>query len=140
MRGEEERRKRERGDQKMGVAHSYCNKLLLEVRGGRGGMSAEGRCCFVPFHLLSLPYILPSSPLCPPPSPPSSPPPGKWTTYRSMAEETTDKVVELGGFTDVKECQTNGYILDGGDGWYETLFIRLIQDFGVDVEVRARSP
>ena len=56
-----------------------------------------------------------------------------------MAEETMDKVVELGGFTDVKKCQTDGYILEGGDGWYETLFIRLIQDFGVDVEVCAKS-
>ena len=56
-----------------------------------------------------------------------------------MAEETTDKLVKIGEFTNAKECQTDGYILDGGDEWYETLFIRLIQDFGVDVEVRAIS-
>ena len=56
-----------------------------------------------------------------------------------MAEETTDKLVKIGEFTNAKECQTDGYILDGGDEWYETLFIRLIQDFGVDVEVCAIS-
>ena len=98
----------------------------------------------LPSTLLSLPFPSSLHPLSPPPLSPlpfslSSflPPQGKWTTYRSMAEETTDKLVEIGEFTHAKECQTDGYILDGGDGWYETLFIRLIQDFGVDVEVCA---
>ena len=46
-----------------------------------------------------------------------------------------DKIVEVGGFTEVKECQTDGYMLEGGDGWYPTLFIRLVQDYGLDIEV-----
>ena len=57
---------------------------------------------------------LPSSLLLPPPSSSSLPfpslplpiplllPPGKWTTYRSMAKETMDKVVEVGKLEDVK--------------------------------------
>ena len=61
---------------------------------------------------------------------------GKWTTYRSMASDTMDKVVEVGEFTEAKECQTDGFILEGGDGWYNTLFIRLIQDYGLDTSVR----
>ena len=64
--------------------------------------------------------------------------PGKWTTYRSMSKDTVDKVVEVGGFTEVKESQTDGYMLEGGDGWYPTLFIRLVQDYGLDIEVLYR--
>ena len=60
---------------------------------------------------------------------------GKWTTYRSMSKDTVDKVVEVGAFEDSKGCQTDGYTLEGGDGWYPTLFIRLVQDYGLDVEV-----
>ena len=63
------------------------------------------------------------------------PPPGKWTTYRSMAMECVDRAVEVGGLADEKGCQTDGFLLEGGDGWYPTLFIRLIQDYGLDVEV-----
>lgn len=53
-----------------------------------------------------------------------------------MAKETMDKVVEVGKLEDVKGCQTDGFLLEGGDGWYPTLFIQLVQDYGVDVEVR----
>ena len=61
---------------------------------------------------------------------------GKWTTYRSMAEETMDRAI--------KECNlhplhhksvTKGLLLDGAHEWTPTLFIRLIQDFGLDTEV-----
>lgn len=53
-----------------------------------------------------------------------------------MAKETMDKVVEVGKLEDVKGCQTDGFLLEGGEGWYPTLFIQLVQDYGVDVEVR----
>lgn len=52
-----------------------------------------------------------------------------------MAQDTVDRAVEVGGLTDEKACQTDGFILEGGDGWYPTLFIRLIQDYGFDLEV-----
>ena len=60
---------------------------------------------------------------------------GKWTTYRSMSKDAVDKVVEVGAFEETERCQTDGYILEGGDGWYPTLFIRLVQDYGLDIEV-----
>ena len=37
---------------------------------------------------------------------------------------------------DERGCQTDGFMLEGGDGWYPTLFIRLIQDYGFDIDVR----
>ena len=36
---------------------------------------------------------------------------------------------------DEKGCQTDGFFLDGGEGWSPTLFIRLIQDYGFDIDV-----
>lgn len=64
---------------------------------------------------------------------------GKWTTYRSMAKDTMDKVVQVAGLEDSKGCQTDGYMLEGGGGWYPTLFIRLVQDYGLDIDVRKCS-
>ncbi len=52
-----------------------------------------------------------------------------------MAVDTIKEALKVGGFTDTKGCQTDGFMLVGGDGFYPTLFIRLIQDYGVDEEV-----
>jgi len=60
---------------------------------------------------------------------------GKWTTYRHMAEETVDKCVEVFDFKTKNGCVTKGLLLDGAHNWSPTLFIRLIQDFGLDNSV-----
>ena len=60
---------------------------------------------------------------------------GKWTTYRSMAEETVDRAIEVCGLKPVRGCLTKGLLLHGAHGWTPTLFIRLIQDFGLDAGV-----
>jgi glycerol-3-phosphate dehydrogenase len=60
---------------------------------------------------------------------------GKWTTYRHMAEETVDKCIEVCNLSPTLPCQTKGLLLDGAHEWSPTLFIRLIQDFGLDNEV-----
>ncbi|KAK2141192.1 hypothetical protein LSH36_1143g00045 [Paralvinella palmiformis] len=60
---------------------------------------------------------------------------GKWTTYRHMAEETVDKAVEVCKLKPKNDCVTKGLLLEGAHGWTPTLFIRLIQDFGLDSEV-----
>ncbi|CAG5128768.1 unnamed protein product [Candidula unifasciata] len=57
---------------------------------------------------------------------------GKWTTYRSMAEETMDKAVEVCKLKPSGPCRTKGLLLDGAHGWSPTLFIRLVQDFGLE--------
>lgn len=62
---------------------------------------------------------------------------GKWTTYRHMAEETLDKAIEVCGLKPSKPCQTKGLLLDGAHGWTPTLFIRLVQDFGLENEVKS---
>lgn len=49
-----------------------------------------------------------------------------------------DRVVEMGRLQKEGQgrCCTDGYILDGGENWYPTSFIRLIQDYGLDIDVR----
>uniref|UniRef100_A0A8D8U3P6 Glycerol-3-phosphate dehydrogenase n=1 Tax=Cacopsylla melanoneura TaxID=428564 RepID=A0A8D8U3P6_9HEMI len=61
---------------------------------------------------------------------------GKWTTYRSMASETIDAVLEA--VPEIKpkhrECQTDCLLIEGAHGWTPTMYIRLVQDFGLECE------
>lgn len=81
---------------------------------------------------------------------------GKWTTYRQMAEETVDEALKefslssarlrnpprVSGTSVVDDgatldgtCQTHQVRLVGAHGWSKTLFINLIQHFGIETEV-----
>ncbi|KAK1165735.1 glycerol-3-phosphate dehydrogenase, mitochondrial-like [Acipenser oxyrinchus oxyrinchus] len=59
---------------------------------------------------------------------------GKWTTYRSMAEETLDSAMKAHKMKSSK-CNTVGLMLEGGKDWTPTLYIRLVQDYGLEMEV-----
>ena len=81
---------------------------------------------------------------------------GKWTTYRQMAEETVDEAVQsfalktqpllevprISGTEMIDDgapldgtCQTHQVRLLGAHGFSKTLFINLIQHFGVETQV-----
>ncbi|XP_055316527.1 glycerol-3-phosphate dehydrogenase, mitochondrial isoform X2 [Sitodiplosis mosellana] len=61
---------------------------------------------------------------------------GKWTTYRAMAEHTMDAAIKACNLQPEKEsCQTDGMLLEGAHGWTPTMYIRLVQDFGLECEV-----
>ncbi|KAH9898619.1 FAD dependent oxidoreductase-domain-containing protein [Xylariomycetidae sp. FL2044] len=81
---------------------------------------------------------------------------GKWTTYRQMAEECVDAAVKEFGlptkpFVDAPRvsgteavddgaildgsCQTHNVRLVGAHGFSKTLFINIIQHFGIETEV-----
>ncbi|KAL3281271.1 hypothetical protein HHI36_004484 [Cryptolaemus montrouzieri] len=61
---------------------------------------------------------------------------GKWTTYRSMAEETIDIAIEACGLKPKKPLsQTAGILMEGAHEWTPTMYIRLVQDFGLECEV-----
>ncbi|KAL4608937.1 glycerol-3-phosphate dehydrogenase, mitochondrial-like [Arapaima gigas] len=59
---------------------------------------------------------------------------GKWTTYRSMAQETLDAAIKAHQLP-AGPCRTVGLTLEGGKDWTPTLYIRLVQDYGLEVEV-----
>ena len=51
-----------------------------------------------------------------------------------MAEETVDKCIKVCKLKAGKSA-TKGLLLDGAHDWTPTMFIRLIQDFGLDHKV-----
>lgn len=81
---------------------------------------------------------------------------GKWTTYRQMAEEAVDEAIktfnlqtravlnapDVSGTEQVNDgarlngtCQTHQVKLVGAHGFSKTLFINLIQHFGVETDI-----
>ncbi|KAI8830277.1 FAD dependent oxidoreductase-domain-containing protein [Chytriomyces cf. hyalinus JEL632] len=61
---------------------------------------------------------------------------GKWTTYRAMAQETIDKAVEVFDLGEkAGPCISERTILVGTAGWTPNMFIKLIQNFGIETEV-----
>ncbi len=52
-----------------------------------------------------------------------------------MAEETVDRCIETANLKPTNGCVTKGLILNGGEKWTPTSYIRLVQDYGLDTEV-----
>merc|ERR1719353_1060523 len=58
---------------------------------------------------------------------------GKWSTYRAMAEELVDRVIQFKG-DKLPKCGpsiTKEIKLIGGDGWHNLLYIELVQAYGI---------
>lgn len=51
-----------------------------------------------------------------------------------MAEETLDAAIKAHNLQ-AGPCRTVGLLLEGGKDWSPTLYIRLVQDYGLEVEV-----
>lgn len=51
-----------------------------------------------------------------------------------MAEETLDAAIKAHSLP-AEPCKTVGLMLEGGKGWTPTLYIRLVQDYGLENEV-----
>jgi glycerol-3-phosphate dehydrogenase len=60
---------------------------------------------------------------------------GKWTTYRAMAEETVDRAIEEYNLEPANKCVTEHTLMIGSKGFSKTMFIGLVQDFGMDTDV-----
>ncbi|XP_061860972.1 glycerol-3-phosphate dehydrogenase, mitochondrial [Colius striatus] len=59
---------------------------------------------------------------------------GKWTTYRSMAQDTIDAAIQA-HHLNAGSSRTIGLQLEGAEDWSPTLYIRLVQDYGLESEV-----
>lgn len=60
---------------------------------------------------------------------------GKWTTYRAMAAETIDEAIKEFNLKPTRDCSTERVKLIGSHGYSKTMFIRLIQQFGLETEI-----
>ncbi|XP_073124398.1 glycerol-3-phosphate dehydrogenase SDP6, mitochondrial isoform X2 [Henckelia pumila] len=54
---------------------------------------------------------------------------GKWTTYRSMAEDAVDAAIDSGKLSPTNKCMTYNLQLIGGDGWDPASFTILAQQY-----------
>ncbi|KAL0322041.1 UNVERIFIED_CONTAM: Glycerol-3-phosphate dehydrogenase SDP6, mitochondrial [Sesamum calycinum] len=54
---------------------------------------------------------------------------GKWTTYRSMAEDAVDAAIKSGKLTPANKCLTYDLQLVGADGWDPASFTVLAQQY-----------
>ncbi|XP_021296014.1 glycerol-3-phosphate dehydrogenase SDP6, mitochondrial [Herrania umbratica] len=54
---------------------------------------------------------------------------GKWTTYRSMAEDAVNEAIKSGKLSPSNECLTRNLRLTGGDGWEPSFFTVLSQQY-----------
>ncbi|KAE8714749.1 Glycerol-3-phosphate dehydrogenase [Hibiscus syriacus] len=54
---------------------------------------------------------------------------GKWTTYRSMAEDAVNAAIKSGKLSPSNGCITSNLRLIGGDGWEPSLFTVLAQQY-----------
>ncbi|VDN27851.1 unnamed protein product [Cylicostephanus goldi] len=60
---------------------------------------------------------------------------GKWTTYRHMAEETVDTCVKVHHLKPNTKCVTAGLTLEGGHEYDPLLYIHLMQDYGLSMDI-----
>ncbi|GLT64237.1 hypothetical protein SLA2020_367430 [Shorea laevis] len=54
---------------------------------------------------------------------------GKWTTYRSMAEDAVNAAIKSGKLSPTSNCLTHNLRLIGGDGWDPASFTVLAQQY-----------
>ncbi|KAI3508713.1 hypothetical protein L1887_23725 [Cichorium endivia] len=54
---------------------------------------------------------------------------GKWTTYRSMAEDAVNAAIKSGKLNPANKCLTSTLCLVGGDGWDPAFFTVLAQEY-----------
>lgn len=52
-----------------------------------------------------------------------------------MAKEAVDAAVEACNLNPKSDCQTDGLLLEGATGWTPNMYIRLVQDYGLESEV-----
>jgi glycerol-3-phosphate dehydrogenase len=63
---------------------------------------------------------------------------GKWSTYRHMAEDLTDKIIQIGKFSPARACQTYNYSYIGKEGYSENMFTKIAQTYKVSEDSAKR--
>ncbi|KAM8712492.1 hypothetical protein ACLKA7_012925 [Drosophila subpalustris] len=62
---------------------------------------------------------------------------GTWSSFRVIAEKAIDVAINSGGLNPMRinSITATSCKLDGADGWSPNMFIRLVQDFGLERDV-----
>lgn len=56
-----------------------------------------------------------------------------------MAQETVDAAVKVCKLNPSRDCVTPGLFLEGGHNYNPLMYIQLVQDFGLEVEVHENN-
>jgi glycerol-3-phosphate dehydrogenase len=63
---------------------------------------------------------------------------GKWSTYRKMGEDLTDKIIEIGKLSPKSECKTHDFSFPGKEGYSHELFKDVARRYSIHVEIGKR--
>lgn len=63
---------------------------------------------------------------------------GKWSTFRQMAEDLTDKIIEVGQLLPIKQCSTFDFEFLGKKGYNENLHLKIAEDYKVSQDIAKR--
>lgn len=63
---------------------------------------------------------------------------GKWSTFRKMAEDLTDKLIEVGKLREKKDCETATFAYPGADGYSQHLPSKLQTLYNISFETAQR--
>ncbi|EMO78141.1 hypothetical protein LEP1GSC127_0057, partial [Leptospira kirschneri str. 200801925] len=57
---------------------------------------------------------------------------GKWSTYRKMAEDLVDKLIQVGNLEVREECSTKFYTYPGAANYSESLYQEIEKTYKID--------
>ncbi|CAB3397291.1 unnamed protein product [Caenorhabditis bovis] len=60
---------------------------------------------------------------------------GKWTTFRSMAQDTVDECIKHHNLEASNICVTPGLLIEGAHLWSPMLYSRIAQEYGIEENV-----
>lgn len=63
---------------------------------------------------------------------------GKWSTFRKMAEDLTDKMIQVGKLVPVRTCDTHNYAFPGKDGYTENMYLKIAQAYKLNTDTSKR--
>lgn len=63
---------------------------------------------------------------------------GKWSTYRKMAQDLTDKIIKYGKLDEIRPCSTQDYNFPGKEGYSENMYLKISQQYGVEQQIAKR--
>lgn len=57
---------------------------------------------------------------------------GKWSTYRKMAEDLVDKLIQIGNLEVREKCSTKFYVYPGAADYSESLYQEIEKTYKID--------
>lgn len=63
---------------------------------------------------------------------------GKWSTFRKMGQDLTDKLISVGSLSPLSECKTSNYPIPGKQGYSTDLAVQVSRKYSIHIETARR--